>query len=66
MIEHGQNFTLGQLPSLMQRYVSGELRSSQVVRTVHAQIVNDDGHVWIYKLPLELLLSYARKVETKE
>ncbi len=56
---------LGNIPSLMQRYVSGELRPSQVVQAVHAQIVNDDDHVWIHKLPLELLLSYARKVETK-
>ena len=56
---------LGNIPSLMQRYVSGELRPSQVVQAVHAQIVNDDGHMWIRKLSLELLLSYARKVETK-
>lgn len=57
---------LGNIPSLMQRYVSGELRPSQVVQAVHAQIVNDNDHVWIYKLPLESLLSYAYKVETKE
>jgi allophanate hydrolase len=56
---------LGNIPSLRQRYVSGELRPSQVVQAVYAQIVNDDGHVWIHKLPLELLLSYARKVETQ-
>lgn len=56
---------LGSIPSLRQRYVSGELRPSQVVQAVYAQIVNDDGHVWIHKLPLELLLSYARKVETQ-
>jgi hypothetical protein len=56
---------LGNIPSLMHRYVSGELRPSQVVQAVHAQIVNDDGHVWIRKLSLELLLSYARKIETK-
>ena len=56
---------LGSIPSLMWRYASGELRPSQVVQAVHAQIQHDEGHVWIHQLPLELLLNYTRSVEAK-
>lgn len=56
---------LGSIASLIQRYASGELKPSQVVQAVHAQIQRDDDHVWIHKLPLESLLSYAHRIETK-
>lgn len=56
---------LGGIQSLKQRYASGELKPSQVMQAVHAQIVNDDDHIWIHKLSLESLLGYACKVEAK-
>ncbi|MCH9639025.1 MAG: allophanate hydrolase [Betaproteobacteria bacterium] len=56
---------LGNIPCLLQRYASGELKPSQVVRAVHAQILNDDDHIWIHKLSLESLLRYAHAVEAK-
>ncbi len=57
---------LGRIPSLLHRYATGELKPSQVVEAIHAQIANDDDHVWIHKLPLESLLRYAQAIETKE
>ncbi len=59
-------FPLASISHLMQRYACGELKPSQVVRALHAQVENDDDHVWIHKLSLEALLDYARKVEAKE
>ncbi|PSJ18867.1 allophanate hydrolase [Nitrosomonas supralitoralis] len=56
---------LGSIASLMQRYASGNLTPSQVMRAIHNQIQNDDDHVWIHKLPFEELLSHAHRVETK-
>ncbi len=56
---------LGSIPSLLQRYASGELKPSQVVQAIHAQIANDDDHIWIHKLSLESLLHYAYAVEAK-
>ena len=56
---------LGDIPSLLRRYASGELTPSQVVEAVHASDHNDPDHVWIYKLPLEALSSYAREVEAR-
>lgn len=56
---------LGSIVSLLYRYAGGELNPSQVLQAIHAEIQNDDDHVWIYRLPLESLLSYARKVEAK-
>jgi allophanate hydrolase len=56
---------LGDIPSLLQRYASGELTPSQMVEAVHAAIENDTAHVWIHKLPLESLRGYAREVEAR-
>ncbi|SHL59684.1 allophanate hydrolase [Nitrosospira sp. Nsp11] len=55
---------LGDIPSLLQRYASGELTPSQMVEAVHAAI-QDDTTVWIHKLPLETLRRYAREVEAR-
>ena len=57
--------TLGDIPSLLQRYASGELTPTTVVRAVHARIEHDPDHIWIYKLPLEALTAYARALETR-
>ena len=57
---------LGRVTSLLQSYAQGKLKPSEVVRAIHAQIINDEDHVWIHKLPLDLLLRYAREVEAKE
>ncbi|MEP6878728.1 MAG: amidase family protein, partial [Nitrosospira sp.] len=56
---------LGDLPSLLGCYAKGELTPSQVVQAVDAAIRNDPDHVWIYKLPLESLMGYARVVEAQ-
>ncbi|MEO8767831.1 MAG: allophanate hydrolase [Nitrosospira sp.] len=56
---------LGDIPSLLRCYANGELTPNRVVQAVHAAITNDPGHVWIYKLPLESLMGYARAVEAK-
>ena len=45
---------LGDIPSLLQRYASGELTPSKVVQAIHARIQDDPDHIWIYKLPLEV------------
>jgi allophanate hydrolase len=55
---------LGDIPSLLQRYASGELTPSLMVQKVHALIQVDPDNVWIYKLPLEILQDYALAVET--
>ncbi len=57
--------SLGDIPSLLQRYASGELTPSQMVEVVHALIQNDADHVWIHALPLETLRGYALAVEAK-
>lgn len=57
--------SLGDIPSLLQRYASGELTPSRMVEAVHAGIREDSDHVWIYTLPLESLRQHARAVEEK-
>lgn len=56
---------LGDIPSLLQRYASGELTPSRMVEGVHAQVQDDADHVWIHTLTLEILRGYARAVEAK-
>jgi allophanate hydrolase len=56
---------LGDIPSLLQRYATGELNPTGVMEAVHALIQDDSDNVWIHKLPLESLRQYARKVEEK-
>ncbi len=56
---------LGDIPSLLQRYVTGELTPTGMVEAVHALIHDDPDNVWIHKLPLESLRQYARKVEER-
>lgn len=56
---------LGDIPSLLQRYATGELNPIGVMEAVHALIQDDPDNVWIHKLPLESLRQYARKVEEK-
>lgn len=57
---------LGRISTLLQGYTKSKLKPSQVVQAIHAQIINDEDHVWIHKLPLDSLLRYARQVEAKE
>jgi allophanate hydrolase len=57
--------SLGDIPSLLQRYASGELTPSLMVQKVHALIQDDPGNIWIYKLPLETLRGYALAVESR-
>ncbi|WP_110339811.1 allophanate hydrolase [Nitrosomonas sp. Nm84] len=57
---------LGDMPSLLRRYASGELSPTQMVEAIHADIQNDPDHVWISVLPLESLRDYARKVEAQD
>ena len=57
--------TLGDIPSLLQRYASGELTPSKVVQAVHARIQDDPDHIWIYKLPLDALRDYALELEAR-
>ncbi len=54
---------LGDIPSLLRRYASGELTPSKVVKAVHAGIQNNPDHVWIHRLPLETLMGYALALE---
>jgi len=56
---------LGRITHLLQRYARNELKPTQVVEAIYTQIASDDDHVWIHKLPLDTLLSYARDVESK-
>ncbi|SEA06383.1 allophanate hydrolase [Nitrosospira multiformis] len=56
---------LGDIPSLLQHYVTGELTPTGMVEAVHAVIHDDPDNVWIHKLPLESLRQYARKVEER-
>jgi allophanate hydrolase len=56
---------LGEIPSLLQRYASGELTPNRMVEAVHAAIQNDMAHAWIHKLPLETLRRYAAAVEAR-
>src|SRR5690349_15570039 len=56
---------LGDIPSLLQRYVTGKLTPTGMVEVVHALIQDDRDNVWIHKLPLESLRQYARKVEER-
>ncbi|ARO87512.1 allophanate hydrolase [Nitrosospira lacus] len=56
---------LGDIPSLLQRYASGELTPGRMVEEVHAQVRDDADHVWIHTLPLETLRGYARAVEAR-
>ncbi|SFN99208.1 allophanate hydrolase [Nitrosospira briensis] len=57
--------SLGDIPSLLQRYASGELTPSLMVQKVHALMQDDPGNVWIHKLPLETLKGYAFAAETR-
>ncbi|SER09342.1 allophanate hydrolase [Nitrosomonas sp. Nm51] len=57
---------LGRVSALLQCYAQGKLKPSQVVQAIHAQIINDEDHVWIHKLPLDSLLRYAHEVEAQE
>jgi allophanate hydrolase len=57
--------TLGDIPSLLRRYAAGELIPGKVVQAVHAWIQNDPDHIWIYKLPLDVLRDYALKLEAR-
>src|SRR5689334_17990683 len=56
---------LGDIPSLLERYASGELTPGIVVRAVHGMIENDPEHAWIHKLPLKALMGYARSLESR-
>ena len=56
---------LGDIPSLVQRYASGELTPGKVVQAIHARIQDDPDHIWIYKLPLNVLKDYALKLEAR-
>lgn len=56
---------LGRITNLLQRYARSELKPTQIVEAIHTQITNDDDHVWIHKLSLDTLLSYAHDVESK-
>ena len=55
--------SLGDIPSLLQRYANGELTPSLMVQKVHALFQDDPGNIWIHKLPLETLKSYALAAE---
>ncbi|WP_297325054.1 allophanate hydrolase [Nitrosomonas sp.] len=57
---------LSDIPSLLQRYASGELSPTQIVETIHADIQHDPDHIWISTLSLESLRGYARKVEAQD
>lgn len=57
---------LGRISVLLQNYAKGNIKPSQVVQAIHAQISNDEDHVWIHKIPLDSLLRYAHAVEAKE
>ncbi len=57
---------LGDMPSLLRRYASGELSPTQMVEAIHADIQNDPDHIWISILSLESLRDYARKVEAQD
>ena len=57
--------SLGDIPSLLQRYANGELTPSQMVEVGHALVQNDADHVWIHTLPLATLKAYALAVEVK-
>lgn len=54
---------LGSIFSLLNRYANQEFNPTQMVQAIHAQIQDDDDHVWIDQLSLESLLKYAYKVE---
>lgn len=56
-------FSLGDIPSLLQRYATGELIPSEMVDALHALVQNDASNAWIYKLPLESLRRFARSLE---
>ncbi|SEK86764.1 allophanate hydrolase [Nitrosovibrio tenuis] len=56
---------LGDIPSLLKRYASGELTPSKVVQAVHARIQNDPDHIWIYRLPFDVLTDYVFKLEAR-
>ena len=56
---------LGDIPSLLSGYASGGLTPSKVVQAIHARIQNDPDHIWIYKLPLDVLKDYALKLEAR-
>lgn len=61
-----QLLPLGRVTALLQDYAKGKLTPSRVVQAIHAQIINDEDHIWIHKLPLDSLLRYAHEVEAKE
>ncbi len=52
---------LGDIPSVLQRYASGELSPTQMVEAIHADIQNNPDHIWISALSLESLRAYAAK-----
>ena len=56
---------LGDIPSLLRRYASGELTPGKVVHAIHARIEDDPDHIWIYKLPLSVLRDYALELEAR-
>lgn len=56
---------LGDIPSLLRLYASGELTPSQMVEAVYTLTQNDVDHAWIHTLPLETLKGYSRAVEAK-
>lgn len=56
---------LGDIPSLLQRYASGGLTPGKIVHAIHARIQDDPDHIWIYKLPLDVLRDYALKLEAR-
>ncbi len=56
---------LGAISSLLRHYARSELTPGQLVEAVHAFMQNDVGNAWIYKLPRESLLGYARALEAR-
>jgi allophanate hydrolase len=56
---------LGDIPSLLRSYETGELTPRKVVESVHAMIADDPHHVWIHKLPLEAMMAFAQQLESR-
>jgi allophanate hydrolase len=58
------------LPALRARYLGGALTPMQLVTELHAQTEAEEAslprHVWIHRLSLEALTSYARALEGRD
>lgn len=56
---------LGDIPTLLQRYAKGILTPVRLIHAIHAMMEHDPDHVWIYRLPLDVLQKYAKSLEDR-